>query len=137
MSGKEYRKSPHSEVLSNTYVYETTYKLDNDYDSRTIYVAMPSYRDPELLDTIESIFLNAKNPDRIFIGASILYNKTLDDKWWKPLEKYPNVKIKIEEATEENTGIGKQRSTAASFYNEETYYFQTDCHMRFDPNWDA
>ena len=122
--------------LEYAYRYDSFFDIDpNNRDSKTIYVAIPVYRDPEVVATVHSIYLNAKNPERVFVGIGLIYND-FDEEYWKELEQYPNVKINIQKSTIETIGLGRQRETANSFYNKENYYLQTDAHMRFDMHWD-
>ena len=121
---------------------EEVYKYESIFDSRkdarnnkTIFVAIACYRDPELIPTIKSALHNAKNPDRLHFGVALIY-KEGDDKWWEELLQYPNVRIDVKEGTFEATGLGRQRSDANSFFNDEDYYLQLDSHMRFDIYWD-
>lgn len=122
--------------LEYEYMYDSKFDLaPNSRDEKTIYVAIACYRDPELVPTIESLYLNAKNPERIHVGIGLLYSD-FDEEYWKVLEKYPNVKIDIKKSTAETVGLGLQRESANSFYNKQDYYLQTDSHMRFDMHWD-
>jgi hypothetical protein len=46
-----------------------------------IFVSIASYRDPELLPTLESLLSNAANPDDLTI--CIAWQYSLEDKWDK------------------------------------------------------
>ena len=123
--------------LENVYRYESIFDTDKEErDNKTLFVAIPCYRDAELVPTIDSIYLNAKNPDRIFVGVGLAYNKE-DDNFWKTItKKYKNVKIVEKEALPENVGLGNQRADANSLFANQDYYLQIDAHMRFDMHWD-
>lgn len=123
--------------LENEYLYDSRFDSQKQSrDNKTIFVAIPCYRDVELVNTIDSIYLNAKNPDRIFVGVGLAYNSD-DENFWAPItKKYNNVKIVEKEAIPENVGLGNQRTDANSLFNNEDYYLQIDAHMRFDMHWD-
>jgi Glycosyltransferase (GlcNAc) len=122
--------------LEAEYKYDSIFDLNKvDRNNKTIFVAIACYRDPELVPTIESAILNAKNPDRLHFGVALIY-KEGDEKWWEPLSKYPNVKLDVKQGTYENTGLGRQRGDANAFFDGEDYYLQIDAHMRFDLYWD-
>lgn len=122
--------------IENEYLYDSIFDLDKDTrNEKTIFIAIPSYRDEMAIDTIESAILNAKNPDRLRFGVSVIYKKE-DDKWWETLSKYKNVKVNAKLSTLKTVGLGRQRQDANSFYNEEDYFLQLDAHMKFDMHWD-
>lgn len=123
--------------LESEYLYKSIFDTkQEDRDNKTIFVAIPCYRDKELVPTIESIYLNAKNPERIFVGVGLAYKKS-DGKFWKGItKKYKNVKIVEKEALPENIGLGNQRADANSRFANQDYYLQIDAHMRFDMHWD-
>lgn len=122
--------------LQEVYLYDS--KFDSKKEerlSKKIFIAIPCYRDEELLPTIESALLNAKNPERIIFGIGLVHKED-DEKWWEPLLSNPNVKIKAQLIAEDTVGLGNQRADANSLYDGEDYYLQIDSHMRFDMHWD-
>jgi hypothetical protein len=122
--------------LDTEYLYDSVFDTSKNLrDSKTIFIAIPCYRDPEVLNTIKSAILNAKNPDRLVFGVGLVYLKG-DEKWWEPLLSNPQVKLDVKEANVKNIGLGNQRADANSFYNKEDFYLQLDAHMRFDMYWD-
>jgi len=126
----------YEDELDVEYKYESIFDVDKESrDEKTIFIAIPCYRDPELVATINSALLNAKNPKRIVIGVGLVYLKG-DDKWWTPLLSNSQVKLDVKEANIKNIGLGNQRADANNFYNKEDYYLQIDAHMRFDMHWD-
>lgn len=129
-------KSSNEDELTHEYMYESLYDTTPaSRDSRTIFIAIPCYSDPELIPTIFSALANAKVPERLSFGVGLIHRKD-DEEWWKPLLDNPQVHLDIQLATESSVGLGNQRASANSFYNDETYYLQIDSHMRFDMNWD-
>jgi hypothetical protein len=123
--------------LENEYLYKSIFDSDGkERDSKTVFVAIPCYRDEELVATIDSIYLNAKNPDRIFVGVGLAHKKEDKDYWTAITKKYKNVTIIAKEALPQNVGLGNQRADANDSFNDQDFYLQIDAHMRFDMHWD-
>jgi hypothetical protein len=100
-----------------------------------IFVSIASYRDPELLPTLESLILNAANPDDLTV--CIAWQHSLDDEWDK-LDQYlsnPRFRI-IDIPYQEAKGVCHARSLIQQFYTDEDFYLQLDSHHRFSKNWD-
>jgi hypothetical protein len=132
---KPYQSSFHNE-LDNTYKFESFFDVYSEgRDSKTIFIAIPCYRDDDLVETVESAIYNAKNPDRLFFGIGLIYGED-EERYWEKLKKFKNVKISLKPISKDNIGLGKQRTDANSFYNKEDYFLQLDSHMKFDPHWD-
>ena len=47
--------------------------------TKTIFVQIASYRDPQLLLTLDDMFSNADNPDSIYVG--IAWQHSEQDEW--------------------------------------------------------
>ena len=100
-------------------------------DSPTIFVGIPSYRDPELLQTINDCIQCADRPDRLAFGICNQHdeqtrlNDSADD-WRIKNVPYPNSK-----------GLGWARETVRGLYRGEDYILQLDSHMRFRRGWDT
>ena len=45
---------------------------------KTIFVSIPSYRDPECQYTIQNLFQTATFPERIFVGVCMQYDRVAD-----------------------------------------------------------
>lgn len=104
----------------------------------TIFVSVASYRDHECSDTIESMFLNAKEPSRIFVG---ICEQNSED----PLENCNSNKdlndyrsnIRIHKMNfKEAKGPTYARYHCSKLYKGEDYYFQIDSHTSFEKDWD-
>lgn len=101
--------------------------------SKTIFINIPSYEDPEIWETICSFINNAKYPNRIFFGVA---NQTKAKKLHEEvLERFPNVSMHI---LEPGSIAGAQpcRIKSHEFYRGEDYYLNMDSHMRAIKNWD-
>ena len=101
-----------------------------------IFIQIASYRDPQLIPTIESALETAKNPKNLVFGIARQYHP--DDKF-DDLSKYENDKrfrilnILYSDAK----GACWARNQIQQLYKDEEYTLQIDSHMRFAPNWDA
>ena len=100
-----------------------------------IFVSIASYRDPELIKTIQNLLFNAVNPNDLVI--CIAWQHSLDD-IWDCLDEYKDdVSFKIIDIPYiESKGVCWARNRIQQEYNNEEYYFQLDSHHRFIPNWD-
>lgn len=98
----------------------------------SIFISIPSYRDPELVRTIKSAIENAANPDSIYFGIVIQETETLipDLGFVKNLslmKMHPKLA----------RGAGFARSEAMKMYKGQDYYLQIDSHTVFTKNWDT
>ena len=100
-----------------------------------IFVQIASYRDPQLIPTIENMLENAKRPKNISIGVARQFHP--EDKF-DDLSKYKKDKrfriLNIPH--EESTGVCWARNQVQQLYKNEEYTLQIDSHMRFEKNWD-
>jgi len=101
----------------------------------TIFVQIASYRDPQLLPTIEDMLRNAKYPENISIGIAWQH---CNSDTWADIEKYADdsrFKI-IDIPYEESKGVCWARNKVQQLYDGEKYTLQIDSHHRFVKNWD-
>ena len=101
----------------------------------SIFIAVPSYADPDLPFTIESAIRNRSGYHELHFGiceqvtsycsAYILGHVTPDD-----------VLVDLSESNNQLIGVGGARHQAEGHYTGEDYQVQIDSHVRFDPNWD-
>ena len=100
-----------------------------------IFIQIASYRDPQLIPTIESAIENAKNPKNLRFGIARQFhpNDGFDD-----LTKYKKDKRFriIEIPYNESQGACWARNLIQQVYKNEEYTLQVDSHMRFDKDWD-
>lgn len=100
-----------------------------------IFVQIASYRDPELVPTIESCLENAKYPENLIFGICRQFH--LDDKFDDLSEYEKDERFKILNITyEDSKGVCWARNQVQQLYNNEDYTLQIDSHMRFEKNWD-
>lgn len=102
----------------------------------TIFIQIASYRDPELLKTLDDCILNAEHPDRLRFG--ICWQHSEEDKW-DTLDKYKNdSRFRILDINyKDSTGACWARNSIQQLYQGEDYTFQLDSHHRFIKNWDT
>lgn len=102
----------------------------------TIFIQIASYRDPELLKTLNDCILNAEFPDRLRFG--ICWQHAAEDKW-DTLDQYwadPRFRI-LDVNYKDSTGACWARNSIQQLYQGETYTFQLDSHHRFIRHWDT
>ena len=101
----------------------------------TIFIQIASYRDPQLLPTIQDMLKKAKYPENLRIG--IAWQRSTDDKW-EDVDIYVNdSRFRILEIPyTESQGVCWARNKVQSLYKSEKYTLQLDSHHRFEDNWD-
>lgn len=101
----------------------------------TIFIQIASYRDPQLLPTIQDMLKKAKYPENLRIG--IAWQRSTDDKW-EDVDIYVNdSRFRILEIPyTESQGVCWARNKVQSLYKSEKYTLQLDSHHRFEENWD-
>ena len=101
----------------------------------SIFVQIASYRDRELIPTIEDILRKAKNPQQLRFGICRQYHPK--DKF-DDLESYKKDKrFRIVDIIySKSKGACWARNISQQIYMGEDYTLQIDSHMRFVKNWD-
>lgn len=92
-----------------------------------IFVAIASYRDPELEATMSSIFERASNPNDIRFG---ICQQDLPEKYIYRT----GIKHFL---PEESEGLGWARHETDKMYNNEEFFLQIDSHTEMVQNWDS
>lgn len=102
---------------------------------QTIFIQIASYRDPELVKTLDDLIDKASKPDNLTICVAHQHHP---DDTWDSLDKYKDDKrFKILDIpSEESKGACWARNKIQQEYNGETYTFQLDSHHRFEQDWD-
>lgn len=98
----------------------------------SIFVAIPAYRDTELVPTVLDLLAQARRPDRIRVGICWQHAPGED---LGPLRGDPRVVV-TETDHRSSQGVGWARAQTLRLYGGEDYYLQTDSHQRFAPGWD-
>jgi glycosyltransferase involved in cell wall biosynthesis len=101
-----------------------------------IFVQIASYRDPQLVPTINSMLENAKHPENVIVGVARQFHP--DDKFddLSEYENKDNFRI-LNIPYEKSLGVCWARNQVQQLYKDEEYTLQIDSHMRFAPNWDV
>ena len=100
-----------------------------------IFIQIASYRDPQLIPTINSILETAKYPENLVFGITRQFNETdgLDNlSQFDNDERFRILNIPYNETQ----GVCWARHLTQQLYQDEEYTMQLDSHMRFEPNWD-
>lgn len=98
-----------------------------------IFVQLASYRDPQLIPTIEDMLAKADNPDQFTFGICWQHDGN------EPIDHYDgkkNFRIKKYSYTE-SEGLGWARNITNSLYEGEELTLQLDSHHRFEKSWDT
>ena len=100
-----------------------------------IFIQIASYRDPQLIPTIESALENAKKPKNLVFGIARQFHP---EDGFDNLDKYRKDKrFRILDIPyTESKGVCWARNAVQQLYSGETYTLQIDSHMRFEKNWD-
>ncbi len=101
----------------------------------SIFIQIASYRDPELIPTIDDLLANASNPDALTI--CIAHQHSEEDQW-DTLEKYADDGrfIIIDIPHNESLGACWARNQIQQHYDGQKYTLQLDSHHRFIKGWD-
>jgi hypothetical protein len=97
----------------------------------TIFITIPAYEDPLLMDTIEGALANAKYPDRLHFAIALIYNQN------PPIESYTRNFNFVQYDPQTRPGVNLIRHELLSFYNNEDYFLMIDSHTMFAKNWDV
>ena len=100
--------------------------------AKTIFIQIASYRDPQLIPTLDDCIKNAKYPKNLRFG--IAWQHGPDESLGK-YHKDPRFRI-IDIPYQESRGACWARNKIQQEYKGDTYTFQLDSHHRFIKNWD-
>lgn len=101
-----------------------------------IFVQIASYRDPELVPTIQSCMENCSDPSRLRFGIVWQYHEQdAFNKQFEPYLEHPQFEV-MPVVWNESKGMCWARSHTQYMWQAETYTLQLDSHMRFAQNWD-
>lgn len=97
-----------------------------------IFVQIASYRDPQLVPTIDDMLAKATRPENLIFGLCWQYDET------EPINKYddnPQFRISKHHYSE-SEGLGWARHITNTLYRDEYFTLQIDSHHRFVKGWD-
>ena len=98
-----------------------------------IFVQIASYRDPELVPTIEDMINKAKNPQNLIFGICWQYDSSEPITMFDGIEQFRISKHHYSESE----GLGWARHITNTLYDDEEYTLQIDSHHRFVQDWDV
>lgn len=101
----------------------------------TIFVQIASYRDPQLVPTLRSMYQSAKSPQNLRIGICRQFHPADGFDNLDEFRHNPNFRI-LDVPCEESQGVCWARHLVQQQYQGEKYTLQIDSHMRFAPRWD-
>jgi len=103
------------------------------YMAATIFVQIASYRDPQLVPTVEDMCRQAEHPENLFFGIAWQHGpeETLPETWFS----HPNFSI-LDIPYTESQGACWARNALQQRYRGQTYTLQLDSHHRFVQGWD-
>ena len=105
--------------------------------SNTIFIQIASYRDPELVPTIECLIANASNPENLRFGICRQYSPDdgFDDlSVYKRDERFRILDIEYQES---RGACNARNRIQCELYRGEAWTLQVDSHMRAARNWDG
>ena len=105
----------------------------------TIFVSIASYRDKYCSKTLDSLYANARNPNRVFVGLCI-QNDESDEPCFLSSEKTKQYQKNVRTINlnhYEAKGPTWARYLCTTLMNNENYFFQIDSHTLFDKDWDV
>jgi hypothetical protein len=95
---------------------------------------IPAYRDPILEETLDSMFKNASNPNRVFVAVGAQYDEKIP---MPDLTGIPDRNLRLLTIHPENRpGVYRLRSILNKLYANEDYYMSIDSHTWFASGWD-
>lgn len=99
----------------------------------TIFIQIASYKDPELINTVEDCLQKSSFPERLRFG--ICWQKTEDER----ISPYDgNGRFRIHAVDwRESRGVGWARNICNGLYRSEDFTLQIDSHHRFEEGWDV
>ena len=101
----------------------------------TIFVAIPSYRDPECQWTVRDLYSRATHPERIYVGIAWQFEPETDDHCFLVNTRPAQVRMQMVEA-EKTQGMCWARAQAHNLRQGEDFVLQVDSHTRFHDGWD-
>ena len=100
-----------------------------------VFVSVASYCDSRLIDTLKSIYSEACDVTRVFVGVHLQDTQESYDKLLKL--NYPNLKIKFTLKENAKGVVWARNKIREELYQGEEYFLQIDSHSRVKKNWDA
>jgi len=116
---------------------------DKDVQDATIFVSIVNYRDGEGQFTLKDLLEKAANQDRVRIGYCLQYDAAQDSDFVNAhyaalyQQKGKNIRALFMPHREARGPMYARWLVQKRLFQNEKYYLQVDCHMRFIRNWDS
>jgi len=113
--------------------------LESDLKHGTIFVSVPSYRDPECPHTVADIFEKATYPGRVFVGVCQQNEpQDTDCLTTTTAQRFlPNIRVMRLSASEARGPVYARALIEQQLFRDEAYYLNVDSHTLFIPGWDV
>ena len=102
-------------------------------DDKTIFVSIASYRDKELIPTIDDLLKQAKNPKNLTICVCWQHDEDEDVSKYENDSRFLFIDVPYKEAK----GVCWARNLIQKQYKDQDYILQLDSHHRFVKGWDT
>lgn len=133
---------PHQPILwtdKDKQNFEKRCREDHRLSEGNIFVAISSYRDPELCLTLEDLFEKAHCKQRLWVGI-VEQNDPSDEAschFENFSSKHKSQCRIIHVNWKEAQGPCVARAKCETLWKNEPYFLLVDSHMRFEPGWDV
>lgn len=98
-----------------------------------IFVLIPSFQEEDLVKTVDSIFENANEPNRVFVG---ICNQRSDDGDFETFPCYGDHVRVINLRSPFPLGLGNAYYLASQLLQQEKFCLRIDAHTRMKKDWD-
>jgi|TARA_R110002110_G_scaffold168174_3_gene369541 hypothetical protein len=98
----------------------------------TILILIPSYRDDDLVPTINDAIEKASNKDRLYFGICWQHSESESLNQFMNNERFKILSYHWSDAK----GLGWARKKLECLYDDEDFILQLDSHHRFEKDWD-
>ena len=105
-----------------------------DFNQKSIFVSIASYCDTQLIDTLKSLYEEAADINRVFVGVHLQDNQKTYDELVNL--KFPNLRIKFTKKENSKGVVWARNKIKEELYSDEDYFLQIDSHSRFKQKWD-
>ena len=102
----------------------------------SIFVSVPTLKDPEIISTIVSAFENADSPSSVYMGVAAFVDQEFYDDLVQDARGIKNLFIDRYDKGM-NTGVGVGRTHAKLRYDNQDIFLQVDSHTYFGSGWDT
>lgn len=102
-------------------------------DTDKIFIQLASYRDPQLIPTIQYALQKADHPERLVFGICWQYDDTENPNYYDDNPQFRVSKFHYSESK----GLGWARNQTNLLLEDEKYTLQLDSHHRFLEGWDT